>query len=143
LDSLRRNISIAEEFLAAGDYISNGKATGSFYRTFPYCENTPAFGLQLGQGNIIARPVPRNLVLPEFFPRCRPFEQMTTMPMPEAAVNEYDRAVLGKDEIRAARQFASLQAEAETEGMQSAADDQFRSRIAPPDTAHVEATLLR
>src|SRR5215471_5941789 len=84
--SIGCNISVTQEFRTSPDNISSGQAAGPLQRAFPYRKDTPAFGLKPRQGGIIACAVPRDLVFPEFLPRCRPFEQMAVVSVPEAAV---------------------------------------------------------
>jgi hypothetical protein len=134
---------VTQELRTFFDNVSNGQPAGPFQCAFPYRENAPAALFKPRHCDVITRAIPGNLVLPELFPCCGPFEQMAAVPVPEATVNEYDGVVLRKDEIRAAGQLAVLQAETETESMQGAADHHFRSRIASPDTAHIEPALLR
>lgn len=63
------------------------------------------------------------------------------MAVPEAAVDEYRRPETGEHHIRAARQVAAVQPEAEAPGVQPAAQDQLRFRVLAANAAHVESAL--
>ena len=60
--------------------------------------------------------------------------------MPEAAVNEHDRAQSGKYDVRLARQVRMIDTEPETAPVQETADEFFRFCVAATDAGHHTAT---
>lgn len=63
--------------------------------------------------------------------------------MPEAAVNEDNRAPSREYQIRAPRQILTVQPEAKAECVQTAAQQQFGLRVFATYAAHVETPLRR
>jgi hypothetical protein len=67
------------------------------------------------------------------------------MPVPEAAVDEDDRAVFRQDEVRFAGQgavFRALDREAVAEAVEHRAQGEFRFRVASTDPGHHLGSLL-
>jgi len=63
------------------------------------------------------------------------------MSVPEAAMNEHHDAAAGKDDVRRAREVASVHAEAIAHPAQERADRKLRSGVLPPDAGHHSAPL--
>ncbi len=65
------------------------------------------------------------------------------MGMPEASMNEHDRAVLWKHEVRLPGKVLAVKAKPETKTMQCGPDCQFRFRILAPDPCHHPTPHIR
>ena len=65
------------------------------------------------------------------------------MPVPEAAVDEDDRAVFGEDDIRAPWQIASVEAIAEPERKETSPDHVLRLGVLSSNPGHAVAALAR
>jgi hypothetical protein len=59
------------------------------------------------------------------------------MPVPEAPVHEHDGAMRREYKIWSTGQITAMQTEAETVRVQTAAQRQFRFRVAATDAAHI------
>ena len=64
------------------------------------------------------------------------------MAVPETPVDEYDRPVPGKNEIRLSGQVSAVDPEPESPAVQGRPDYQFRFRIPAPDSGHHPAPDL-
>jgi hypothetical protein len=58
------------------------------------------------------------------------------MPVPEAAMDEYDGLVLGKDEIRLSRQACFVKAKPEALTVNPRSDQHFGLGVATPNARH-------
>jgi hypothetical protein len=65
------------------------------------------------------------------------------MPVPEAAMHEYDGPPLRKNDVRAARQVPSMETEPEPHSVERLSDNYFRLGVAGTDLRHIEMALLR
>ncbi|MCS3729344.1 hypothetical protein FHR88_004401 [Bradyrhizobium betae] len=81
-----------------------------------------------------------DLLLPEVSSRTWQFEQMTTMAVPEATVDEYHGAMLGKHQVRPSRQTIVVQNITKAPCMKTSPDNQFWLRILAPDAGHHPAS---
>lgn len=63
------------------------------------------------------------------------------MPVPETTMNQNNRMIPGKNDIRLSRQIPVMQPLAEPPGVQSAPDHHFRLGVAPANPAHIKPTL--
>ena len=110
---------------------------------FPKYEHVPACGLQCGVLLPVTRDIAVELGLPELhvgFRHGRDFAAL--MPMPEAAVHEYDCVPLGKHDVGMAGQLGGMKAVAEPQGVKVAAHKHLRLRVLRPNSAHDFAPLL-
>jgi len=78
---------------------------------------------------------------PEFRPGLGPPEKVTIMPMPEAAVDEDDGVVFREHDVGAPGEILTVKTEAEAPGVEHLPDQDFRFRIAAPDTGHYPGSL--
>ena len=92
----------------------------------------------------VAFDVPGELRLPIRPVRRRlPLTQPASVLMPEAPVDEQDRAMLRQHQVRRARQIAAVEAKSVAEPVDEAPDDDFGARIRSPDARHDGAALCR
>ena len=96
----------ASQVLHSFSEISSG---GTLERTLPDYPNTPASCDQRTNGALIIGDVAVDLLAPKVLPRRGPFEEVTVMPVPEAAIYEYDGSVSGKNQIGPSRQVLYMQ----------------------------------
>ena len=68
---------------------------------------------------------------------------LAVVPMPEAAVHEDDGLVLWKDDVRGSGKVAGVKTEAQTRGVQVAADSDFGRGILPAHALHQGGSLLQ
>lgn len=61
---------------------------------------------------------------------------MTAMPVPEAAMDKYDSAIPGKNNIRFSGKILAMKPETESGAMQGLTDGYLRAGIFPPDAGH-------
>ena len=64
------------------------------------------------------------------------------MPMPEAPMDEKDRPVLWKHNVRTSGQFLSMQAETQATRVKSPSQNQFGFCMPSANPRHIVATLL-
>jgi hypothetical protein len=120
---------------------SFGKITSgaTFERTLPDRGHAPASIGQDSDGALIICDIAADLLAPEVLPCRRPFEQMAVVPMPEAAIHEYDGPVTGKNQIGFPGQILYMQPIAQPGSMQRFTDQQFRFCMAAFDGSHIPA----
>ena len=111
---------------------------------FPDCGNRPAETTQSGDRNPVARLIAAYLLSPKFR-ACRRArgEAASRMPVPEAPMDEDRLATARKHYVRRARKIATMQAEAESQGVQKSSNCKFGRRIFAADRSHKFATCLR
>lgn len=83
-----------------------------------------------------------DLLLPKVSSRTGQFEQMTRMAVPEATVDEYHGAMLGKYKVRSSRKTIVVQNITKAPCMKASPDSQFWLRILAPDAGHHPAAYL-
>ncbi len=109
---------------------------------FPNREHPPTGPFQSGGTPLVALDVPAEFFVPEFDARLRCRAAGTSdVPVPETSVNEEDKSVTGKDDVRCSREIAAMQTEAQSATVGGAAHDQLGASILPRDTAHERGTL--
>lgn len=92
----------------------------------------------------VAFDVPGELRLPVRPVRRRlPLTEPTSVLVPEAPVDEQDRAMFRQHQVRRARQIAAVEAKSVTEPVDEAPDDDFGTRVRGPNARHDGATLCR
>ncbi len=108
-------------------------------RTFPDRGHTPARFQQRLNGPVVILDIAADLLAPERLSRRRPSEQMTVVPVPEAAVNEDNGLIPGKDKIRFPGQLFCMQPVAQPGRMKRFADQELRPGIPSFNSRHVAA----
>ena len=104
---------------------------------FPDDEGCPARLTECEKVPLVAHDVLPEFFQPELAPFCRHGRVLAEgMSMPEASVNEDGDAVSGKHEVRATRQRAVMEAEAQSGRVQVAPDAHFRTSVLAPDACH-------
>jgi hypothetical protein len=111
----------------------NGKFRGVADFTFPDCQDVPSDVLQLLGRLPIPFNIPVKLCSPEFCVGCGPTASRAMVPVPEAAVNEYDFPHARKGQIRLSREIRSVQPKAVAHTVHQPANDHLRPRIAGAD----------
>jgi len=114
-----------------------------FRRALPNDQRTPAEFAQRPAVNLVAGRVAFEFLHPEraVVRRCRAIPA-TTMPMPEAPVNEDNGLLFCQHDVGFARQFLSVKAKAKTEPMKQRANALFGRCVLAANAAHVPGTAL-
>ena len=110
----------------------------------PDREHAPSQAFERATCLGVAFDVPGELRLPVRPVRRRPpLTQPASVLMPEAPVDEQDRAMLRQHQVRRARQIAAMEAKSVTEPVDEAPDEYLGTRIRGPDARHDGATFRR
>ncbi|GHE20129.1 hypothetical protein GCM10017767_06500 [Halomonas urumqiensis] len=105
--------------------------------TFPYHQNPPAGFDQLGLLTSVSFNVSDELPSPEILAGGRRGSiEAAFVPVPEAAMDEDNQAMLRKNEIRLTGQVLPVKPEAKTTGMKIAPYSHFRICVLTTDAAH-------
>ncbi len=118
-----------------------GAACRSLETALPDRQDAPAGPAQSFGGALIPLLIAGDLGGPEFRARSGKLEKRTMMAVPETAMHEDGRPISRKHQVRAARQVAGMQPEAQAGCVKTAAKDQFRLRVAAADADHIELSL--
>lgn len=65
------------------------------------------------------------------------------MAVPEATVNQHNRAMARQNDVRCSWQTGSMKSEAQSEPVNHLANSNFRPRVPAPHSRHVAAALFR
>ena len=114
-----------------------------FQGTSPHREHTPAGIVKLGNHVLIPSPVFPDFGTPELLPRRRHPEQRAIVTVPEASVHQNDGAMAREDQIGTTRQIPRMQPVAQTFRVQRPSENELRTGVPGPYTAHVQPALLR
>jgi len=109
-------------------------------RTFPYDTNPPLICEQSFPDLAVVYLVSPDLFPPEVRVCSGPLEQRAVMSMPETSMYKYYSMVTWQHDIRFAGQVTGMQPKPEAASVQQAADQDFRSGIAPAYSGHHPAT---
>jgi hypothetical protein len=105
--------------------------------TFPDNADAPAKLAECSHVSRISIHVRPELLLPEFWTRCRDrCEAATGMTMPEASMNHDGSHSARKDDIRPARQACAVQPEPQPQSMKRLPQTDFGLRVCSPDPSH-------
>jgi len=108
---------------------------------FPDGQDVITQGAELTAGALIAGPVTLQLGEPVGVASGGDAAAATGVHVPEAAVDVDDLEAGGEDEVWGAWKGAEVEAEAEAEGVDEAADDHFRRRVLGLDGGHDAGTV--
>ena len=110
----------------------------------PDREHAPSQAFESAACLGVAFDVPGELRLPVRPVRRRlPLTEPASVLVPEAPVDEQDRAMFRQHQVRRARQIAAVEAKSVTEPVNEAPDDDFGTRVRGPNARHDGATLCR
>ena len=109
-------------------------------RTLPNNQYTPPLLIKSGIRLLVVAAICGDFLSPEVGSGFRPFEQMTVVAMPEAAVYEYDGLPARKDNIGLSRQILRVKPVAKSERVQATPDNELRLRVLSPDARHHPAS---
>jgi hypothetical protein len=115
------------------------------YLAFPDHYDAPTELAKSPNSDPVASNVPIELGLPKGKIALRGIGVLAAgVPVPEAAVNKDHGTVARQDDVRPAREIATVQAKSISQPVQRRANDQLRLRVPAPDPGHVPAsTFLR
>lgn len=99
----------------------------------------PPIGSQSFRIRQIERSVATDLFSPKLLSGFGPFEKLTIMAMPKAAVHKNYRVIFWQNEVGFARQSSVMQPKPETHFMKAAPDNHFRLGILGLDSGHHSA----
>ena len=134
--------------IAIGDYFLIDKRKGvveggPFQLAFPDDDDVPALGLQLAPDFLVAPLVTDNLFLPELGVGFGDRVVLAAfVAVPEAAVDEDDSAVFGKNDVWGTREALDVYAVAESEAPEGVTQAQFRLCGGGMNLRHDEMSLL-
>ena len=142
-----RNLSgggaASQEFLALIEHDIARQAVSTSKSALPHGKRPPSMHRKRFTGLRVPLPVPRDFCIPELPARHRHLEEVTAVPVPEAAMHEDGGAIPRKYKIGATWEVARLEAKAETTSVQPPPDHQLRLGVATADAAHVVTSPLR
>ena len=115
----------------------------SFDLAFPDRQRSPPHLFEPFDGSPVALFVCTDFIQPKLGSRGREFEKPAVMPVPKAAVHEYRRPPLRKNQIRLSWQAPVMDKEAKAKAMEPSSDQHFRLGIFAPNAGHHPATHLR
>lgn len=113
--------------------ITPGNGTAPNYRC------PPPLGLESVKVFVVACNVSPDLCAPKILPTLGPAEQSAIMPVPKAAVDENDRAMLLQNNIWSTRKLLVVKSETKPSCVKPASDCHFRLRVTALDCSHVPA----
>lgn len=120
-----------------------GVLGGCVQLAFPNSEYLPAECLQLSLLASVPLDCPAKFLGPEVGARLRHRRTGTPfMAVPEAPVNEDDRAVLRENDVRFSGEAGSMQPEAKTSPVEKATKKNFGFCVLAPDLGHVPAAAF-
>ena len=128
---------------------SNGRGDGLSarlripHRALPDRKDPPAFANQQCHLPPIAGPIAAKLLEPKRPSGARNDRQRTPgMPVPEAAVYEYDRRIFWQDDVWSPRQVPSMEAISKPNLVQPSPEQTLRCRVHLTNARHVSAASL-
>ncbi len=110
---------------------------------FPKREDFPAFPSKGYRGTPVPQLIGQDLGRPEVGPGFRNLEVLASLvAMPEAAVDEEDGLVFGKNDVGFTRDVLHMKTESETFCRKCLPDNEFGLRVLTPDSRHHFASFL-